>query len=117
MARGLVLLLRALALFVALQVSGLVEFVADVTASAAESSDGCCSDCPLEKSGRECPPGCPNCHCTHGGSALPPSCVTAFLDAFDPRAPMADEPVVAEAPRAPVLPGVFRPPRSVPAFV
>lgn len=108
--RALALLLRVLVVLVSVELSGIAA-VAGVGIGCGEASTGCCTDCPAEKNGNECPPDCPNCHCSHGSIALPP--VFERLDAerattdvtFFPR------PREAGVPHAPHLPSVYRPPR------
>ena len=116
-ARLLALVLRALVLLVSVELSGLACVAAQMIAFGAETSADCCSDCPLEKSGKECPPGCPNCHCSYGGTALPPAVETELASAFDPEMNVPAAPVGVAEPRAPVMPGVYRPPRFALTFV
>lgn len=77
-----------------------------------ESSEICCTDCPIENDGTECPPGCPSCHCSHnGGIGLPP----AFHKTTAHPALVYDDveqvPYEATVPRAPPMRGLYRPPR------
>jgi len=115
--RMALLVIRTLALLISVEVSGLAGFAAELVALNTDGAADCCSDGPLEKGGKECPPGCPNCHCSHGGLALPPAAATEFADAFDPAASVATGPTNANAPHAPILASVYRPPRSAAAFV
>lgn len=91
---------------------GALALVAITDESCTEESD-CCSDCPIEGSGQECPPGCPNCHCHHASGAV----AIPELDGKDLALPSRDQgtergrPQAATAPREPALPSVFRPPR------
>lgn len=111
--RLLVVALRLLVGLVSLQLSGVPGVAAEMGLRFLDDgADDCCSDCPLEKGGQECPPGCPNCHCAHGGIALP----TATESSTAPVANVGDDDVEAaphetSIPRAPPLPGVYRPPR------
>ena len=115
MTRLLVLALRVLVAMVSLQVSGVPAAAVEMGFRMDESVDDCCNDCPMEKDGKECPPGCPNCHCTHGSVALPtvteksgpPTTASVDSDAEEPA------PYEASVPRAPPLPGVYRPPRVI----
>jgi hypothetical protein len=113
--RALVVSLRALVILMALQVSG-VAAVAEQFAGSVETTAGCCTDCPMEQDGRECPPGCPNCHCSHGSVALPSVGKAQLTHAVDLPCRVAVTPHEATAPRAPRLRGVYRPPRHVAAF-
>lgn len=64
----LVAVLRLIALLVATELSGVAHALLDVAASAA-GVEHPRDDCDDEEAGHECPPGCPNCHCTHGAIA------------------------------------------------
>lgn len=105
--------LRLLLVAVCFQMSGVAEAVLAVDEVFSDDS-GCCTDCPLEKSGHECPPSCPSCHCHHNVvaavSKLPDECSSPrSVQDLDLVGPVPRE---ATAPREPFLPSVFRPPRS-----
>ena len=72
----------------------------------------CCADCPVESQGKECPPGCPNCHCAHGSLALPKQTEARVAMNREDGRPTILRPEEATAPCAPTLRGVYRPPRS-----
>ena len=108
--RALTLLLRVLVLLVAVELSG-VAAVAELGVCGDETSSDCCTDCPVEKDGKECPPGCPNCHCSHGGIALPPAFETVSAEVATIDVAILRRPYEAGIPHAPHLPGVYRPPR------
>ena len=110
--RFALLLVRALVLLIAVGVSGLVGIAAELAETTADGAGHCCSDCPVEQSGKECPPGCPSCHCSHGGAVLPPAVASDVGVAFDPLVEETPAPIAAAVPRAPTLPGIYRPPRS-----
>lgn len=102
--------LRLLILLLAVQLSG--------TATAVELGFGtdradCCEDCPLESNGKECPPGCPNCHCLHGQIASVPSSSPVLELLLSSTDAATAAPLEASAPHAPFLPSLYRPPRSV----
>lgn len=107
--RAITIALRVVIGVVALNLSGMSGLASPIGLSAA---DDCCTDCPIEQSGKECPPACPVCHCAHGNIALP----TSFEKSTEPPAPLersADvTPYEASVSSAPQLPGVFRPPRT-----
>jgi hypothetical protein len=112
--RFLVTWLRLLVLALSMHIGVLaLAAVADADEPCTDDS-GCCSDCPIERSGQECPPGCPNCHCHHaGGAAAIPDVKGEELSL--PTHEQGDEkrdPPEATAPRQPPLPSIFRPPRS-----
>lgn len=101
-------MLRALVLLLVFSLSGVAgAFDVGQVADARE----CCSDCPDQGGDQECPPGCPSCHCAHGSLALPKQVGDRFALRRAPVEPMMPRPVEATAPRAPMLPGVYRPPR------
>lgn len=104
---------RLLMVVTAFQMTGTPHVVADVII--ALHSDGGdeheTDDCPNDRDGRECPPGCPDCHCAHPMRALPllPSPFLLELPSFDE---IAFAPYDAQAPPRPDLGGVYRPPRT-----
>jgi hypothetical protein len=71
----------------------------------------CCTDCPAEGQGDDCPPGCPSCHCAHGSVALPRRADDRVAVIRDDKWDALPRPFEATAPRAPTLPGLYRPPR------
>ncbi|MCK6536498.1 MAG: hypothetical protein L6Q84_26300 [Polyangiaceae bacterium] len=107
--RKLAALLRLIPLLALLELSGIAHAAADffevVVASGHHDSD-----CDDEQGGRPCDPGCPGCHCTHGGPTVPsaalqtdvPAHMTGVLESCPPQALCAPSPA-----RAPP----FRPPR------
>ncbi len=116
-ARLLMAWMRLLVVALSFHVGGLVLATVVADDLCAGESD-CCSDCPMERSGQECPPGCPNCQCHHGGGAASIPAREAQDLALPARSPdaMASCPHEASSPREPILPGVFRPPRALPAL-
>lgn len=108
--RLVVLVLRVLVVLVSVELSGVTVVACD------DAGDGCCTDCPVENNGKECPPGCPNCHCSHGGVSLPPAFESTPITLGRINTLVMPAPYEASVPRAPPVPGVYRPPRSLPAF-
>lgn len=107
----LITIARFVAVIVAIQISGLSHGVTDALASMGvieEHSD----DCGDEPGDRDCPPGCPTCHCTDcGTTALPPVRGTLLpLARVEIALPIDGE---GRAPSPPDLPSVYRPPRHV----
>lgn len=115
MARLLVLSLRALLLALTLAVGTFIVGAAS-RADQDRADSSCCSDCPIENSGHECPPECPDCHCHHtGGLAIRPSARPG-----DPPSPRTGDrsaptrrPQQTEHPREPFQASIYRPPRPV----
>lgn len=107
-------ILRLLALLVSTELSGAAHAVLDVTASltGAEHPD---DDCDAE-AGHECPPGCTNCHCTHGAVAwaTPRVATLAHLNEIQPALREAGfVPRDAMPPAGPDLTPLYRPPRAI----
>lgn len=95
------IIVRLMLLFVAVQVSG-VPAVCEDQCGVADR------DCPLEKAGKTCAAGCPGCHVVAQGALKAPSSI-----AVEPAAAAVTVLPIYETtePRAPALPGVYRPPR------
>jgi hypothetical protein len=107
-----VVFLRLLVVVVTFGLSGLAPAAEELIGrDIACNAAGCCSDCPLEKDGKECPPGCPSCHCSPARVGLPPLAeilVGTLNLAFE----AAAIPYEAAGPRAPPPSAVYRPPRA-----
>ena len=105
---------RLLVAITAMQMTGIPHVVADVV-MAVHSNSGSQhqtdDDCPDERDGRECPPGCPNCHCAHPLNALPLLPASFLLDPPNFEV-IAIAPYDAHAPPKPDLGAVYRPPRT-----
>ncbi len=110
--RVVAVIVRVFLVVVSFELSGAAAVIAAVCEEAGDD-DGCCPDCPLEKDGNECPPGCPSCHCSHAGLSLPPVFAPAMASAGMPRIPTVPAPHEASVPRAPPLRSVYRPPRPL----
>ena len=111
--RAMLGILRAMLVIVVIQLSGLPHMAADAFIGDDSCCDGDGADCADEKSGLDCPPGCPTCHCPHGGIASLPGAIGGdVLPPFDASTEILaiDDPT-AFIPR-PDLPGLYRPPRS-----
>jgi hypothetical protein len=103
---------RMLILLLALQLSGTAAVAVEAGFAVLDRVD-CCNECPLESSGKECPPGCPNCHCVHGQIALLPASPPELELRLRSGAEAMPEPLEASAPHSPFLPSLYRPPRAV----
>ncbi|MBK9266987.1 MAG: hypothetical protein IPM54_45330 [Polyangiaceae bacterium] len=103
-----VVAMRLVVAMTAVQITGIPHVVADVAAIAQGSNHA--EDCPNDEDGRECPPGCPSCHCTHAMNALPSVAPPTLLDLlapievaialYDPAEPSGPDPAA-----------LYRPPR------
>lgn len=105
-------LFQLLLLVLSVQLCGL----ADTLACALELSSadqGCCSDCPTEKSGLGCPPGCRLCHCHQSGAVRLPELERTPLLFFPPESSLTGDWSGRAAPRPPFLSAIYRPPRAL----
>lgn len=107
-------MLRTLVLILAVQLSGTAAAALEVGFGSLDQAD-CCADCPLESNGKECPPGCPNCHCVHGQIASLPASSPVLEMLLSSSDASTVEPLEASAPHAPFLPSLYRPPRAIQA--
>lgn len=95
---------------VAVQLTGALHLAADVFGG--HDTDGMVGDCADEKAGMDCVPGCPSCHCGHGGvAALPDLRAIVAGIAFDASLSSAI-PYDFGVPPSPELAPPLRPPRS-----
>jgi hypothetical protein len=113
----LLLLVRVLAVLVAFQLSGAVGLATELGFCSDAVADDCCTDCPMEKGGKDCPPACPSCHCSHGCLALPGVPDSALHGFVRVDESAVARPREASVPRAPCLPGLYRPPRFCSSLV
>lgn len=105
--------LRAVALCLALQLSGVAHFALDLWLSgtaAAEHFHAC--DDEDEGDGKSCPPGCPSCHCTHVSPALPTPVEVPAVAELLPLLEVAWFPYRGAAPPSATPSSVYRPPRA-----
>lgn len=111
--RVLLAAFRLILVAVALQMSGAAQ-AAELIVDACGDDADCCTDCPIEMAGRTCPPGCPNCHCHHGGVALTPTPANEAGVATIPRdhRSVVRQPRATVTPREPFRSSIYRPPRS-----
>jgi hypothetical protein len=100
-------LVRALAFLASFELSDASDVITVLV-----TDDDTCADCPLERPGDPCPPGCPSCHCWHAGIGLAPAAESTLFTAAVGDDPVAVAPYESAIPRAPPLPGVYRPPRQ-----
>ena len=109
--RAIRLLFSLLSLFLAVHLSGAVHAVVDLLSGHDQPAQ--LAGCLDEDEGRDCPPGCPSCHCAHGVGALPPRGVEA--PSRRPRAVAAPRFFVRArgGPKNPALASLFRPPRGL----
>jgi hypothetical protein len=106
----LLLLLRVLALIVGLQVTGAGDAAVHAVSLVLPAASAHEDECPLEGPCRDCPPGCPNCHCTNALTSVIPQ--VGVPSVVLPAAVSASKERLAE--REPLVPdrsSLFRPPR------
>lgn len=102
---------RVVLVVTAFQISGLDTWVTQASLCAVDV-DEACDDCPEEQDGEHCPPGCPDCHCLHRTVALPKDAREATRLVLFTELPVPESiPFEASVHHAPILPGLYRPPR------
>lgn len=106
----LFLAFRAMALCLALQFSGVVHFATDLWLSSVGAAERC-GDCPDDEEGKECPPGCPSCHCTHVSPMLPEPSGAPALVGLLPLGEVTWGPHQSGTPPSPAPGSLYRPPR------
>jgi hypothetical protein len=104
--------MRVAVVLLGLQFGGLVHDVADVVDAvvlAHEAPEH--ESCPANRPCDDCPPGCPNCHCSAATTPMVPQAAPSlFTELAATRVlPPSD---AAEAPAGPERPTLFRPPRA-----
>jgi len=109
--RWLGLFARVVAMLIALQMSGALHAAADALASCAGVlADGDCDD---GDGGKQCPPGCPNCHCAARSNVAPADVfdVSPLLTRWEGQrlAPTCRD---HAGPRGPERLPLYRPPRA-----
>jgi hypothetical protein len=103
--------LRAVALCLVMQLSGVAHFALDLWLSGAAAAQHF-HDSNDDDDGEPCPPGCPSCHCAHVSPALPvPSEMPAVVDLY-PLLEVAWFPYRDGAPPPATPRFVYRPPRA-----
>jgi hypothetical protein len=109
--RWLGVLLRVVAVVIALQMSGALHAAADALMSCAGLVAG--GDCDDEADGQQCPPGCPNCHCPARSNVAPPEAfdVSSLLTLSEGQrlAPVFRDDT---GPQGPDRSPLYRPPRA-----
>ena len=108
------LVVRVLTVFVCLELSGTLALASEIGAVPDTAADDCCNDCPLEKDGKECPPLCPVCHCSHAMLAVPSALATGIQSDLPPATALVFARQRSVAPPTPSLNGLYRPPRFAP---
>ena len=107
----LFLLLRMIALVPALQLSGAIHAAVDVWSAIAGTA--AIADCDEEGSGKECPAGCPNCHCVARTMVAPPQLINVeALLTRDDSERTAVSVGIARSPQGPPHTMLYRPPRA-----
>jgi hypothetical protein len=107
---SLLALVRMFSLLLGLQLSGAPHFVEDVlvlvTAEHVEHEQ-----CPADGPCDDCPAGCPQCHCSNALRSVAASSADPIALGFDASLVAGHAPS-EQAPIAPELPGLFRPPQA-----
>ncbi len=105
------LLVRAVALILAVQMSNVAHAAVDVASAVfgyVAEHDDCMRDCEDD----QCPPGCPKCHC----ASARPNVLPSDLIGLQPPPPRAtttswSRSPTTEQPPSPLLSSVYRPPK------
>ena len=107
----LFLLLRTIALVTALQLSGAIHAALDVWSAVAGAAVA--TDCDEESTGKQCPAGCPNCHCLARTIVAPPRVINLeALLTVDDSERTAVSVCDARSPQGPPQTLLYRPPRA-----
>ena len=109
------LLLRVFVAFLIVDGAGVVTTLSLFAGDHSETVE-CCTDCPLDSSGGECPTQCPVCQCSHSAAALPQSSYEVALNRVTAPASMPPIPYDVRVSKAPLRAGLYRPPRSFLSF-
>ena len=107
--RFVLLVLRAMVLALAFQVSGL-------SVALTVSADACgdeLTSCPLEKQGEDCPPHCPQCHCVHVNGLAAPASQLGLVSSPGASARVGLEPPKSWVVPSPMRSNPYRPPRAI----
>jgi len=105
------LLLRVLAVLLGVQLGGVGHAAADALHETGIIAVEEHEECPLDRACDDCPPGCPQCHCSNRVPSVAPLASFVVASAF----PSADVPFAlteSAAPARPELPSLYRPPRT-----
>jgi hypothetical protein len=105
-------LFQLLLLVLSVQLGGLADAFA-YGAGLNDDEQGCCSDCPTEKSGLGCAPGCRLCHCHQAGVARLPELNRPLLLLPADQAGTEHCWNALAAPRQPFSSALYRPPRAL----
>jgi hypothetical protein len=107
----LLLLLRVLAVVLGLQVSGIGSAGAEAVWLVSDEMAGAPERCPEDHPCDDCPPSCPNCHCSNGIVTVVPTLAMVGVTAFV-GVKQRQERIGAVAPLVPDPASLFRPPCS-----
>src|SRR5690242_11987201 len=107
----LLTLLRVLSLVLGVQLSGVAHFAVEV-AEAVVSEQAHHETCPPDRPCDDCPPGCPQCHCSNGLRSVAPDATSPAASVLETAVNGVPAPA-RDKPPTPDLPLPFRPPRSV----
>jgi hypothetical protein len=110
LARRLLAFSRLVALLAAAQLSGVAALAAELGCE--DGCGECCDDCPLERDGKQCPPGCQSCHCAHGSGIIASAFESSPQLTFDSGRRALRSRAETAFPNACTFLGVYRPPRT-----
>jgi hypothetical protein len=105
------LLLRVLAVLLGVQLGGIGHAAADALHETGIIVVEEHEECPLDRACDDCPPGCPQCHCSNRVPSVAPLDAFVLVSAL-PRADVTFAPTESRSPPRPELPSLYRPPRT-----
>lgn len=106
-----VVVIRFVVATTAIQITGIPHVAADVISTIQGEDDSHREECPNDDGGRECPPGCPSCHCAHVMNALPFVAPPTELHLLPPM-DIVIVPYIKLEPPGPEPAALYRPPRT-----
>jgi hypothetical protein len=107
----LLALLRVLAVVLGMQLSGVGHFATELVESML-SDDVHHESCPADGPCDDCPPGCPQCHCSNGLRSVAPDAAPAVSSVLESSNGVVPA-LTRDKPPTPDLPLPFRPPCTV----
>lgn len=107
------LALRLIVVSLLVQTGGVARDASDVVWAFALGADAPDDDddCLKDRGSCHCPPGCPNCHCSHGVASLPQSAVESLVTVRLTNGGRLGLPSAERSPPLPFRSSVYRPPR------
>jgi len=109
----LLVIVRVFAMLLVAQTNGVADGVADVVAVFSSGSEAPDDDNCSDVGDCHCPPGCPNCHSSHGVGSLPATATSASFVMVPGRPDICGTPYDAALHPRSERSSIYRPPRSL----